>query len=95
LTARGELIHRVSIGYDARGNEVVSAWTIDAPTDRLFAINGPVAQVMARLEADSRESLERLARLVVLSFDPCVQSNIEIREGEDNDARDVAGAGHS
>jgi hypothetical protein len=95
FTARGELIHRVRLGHDALGSEVVSAWTIDAPTDRLFAANGPVAQVMARLETDGRESLERLARLVVLSFDPCVQSNIEIREGGNNDARDVAGAGHS
>ena len=93
LTARGELIHRVSLVRDAQGREAVAAWTIDAPTDRLFVPDGPVAHALTQLRGD-RSSLQRLARFVVLSFDPCVESRIELRPPEAADARDVARPGN-
>jgi hypothetical protein len=93
FTARGELVHRVGIGRDGAGLEVVAAWTIDAPTDRIFVDGGPVAEALLGLQADGAEALRRQAALVVLSFDPCFECRIEICEDGKDDARDVAGAG--
>ena len=76
-TARGELIHRVSLRRDASGQERTAAWNIDAPTDRLFAPDGPVARALTQLPA-AGASLPLAARCLVLSFDPCVESRIEI-----------------
>jgi Ni,Fe-hydrogenase I large subunit len=93
-TARGELIHRVSLTRSDPQSAKVAAWAIDAPTDRLFVPDGPVARALMRLQG-SGASLRRLARFVVLSFDPCVESRIDLGCDGVDDARDGAGAGNT
>lgn len=85
-TARGTLIHRIGLQRDATGREVVDAWSIDAPTDRLFVDDGPVARALLDLRADGVAALRRLAALCALSFDPCFECRIALHEDGEDDA---------
>jgi hypothetical protein len=86
MTARGELIHRLRLGRDACGREVVAGWRIDTPTDRLFVNGGPVTQALQQMHADGLAELQRLATLSVLSFDPCFECRIKLSEVRQDDA---------
>lgn len=86
MTARGTLIHRVRLQRDASGCEVIGAWSMDAPTDRLFVDDGAVARALEGLQADGLPALRRLAALTVLSFDPCFECRIALVEVGEDDA---------
>lgn len=75
-TARGLLMHRVRL---EAGN--VGDYLAVAPTEWNFHPQGAVAAGLAGMLADSREKLAQLARVQVLSLDPCVEYSIEINGG--------------
>ena len=72
-TARGLLLHRVRV---ERG--LVADYCIVAPTEWNFHPQGPLPQGLTGLGAADRDRLERDARMVVQSLDPCVGCRVEI-----------------
>jgi len=72
-TARGLLLHRVQV---ERG--LVIDYRIVAPTEWNFHPAGPLAQGLKGRDATDPERLEREARTVVQSLDPCVSCRVEI-----------------
>ena len=66
-TARGPLVHRMSVEDDR-----VTDYVVTAPTDVYFAPGGEVARWLDRLQGLPRAEAEHQARLLVLAFDPCV-----------------------
>jgi len=72
-TARGLLLHRVQVE-----GGLVTDYRIVAPTEWNFHPQGPLPQGLAGLDAADRERLERDARVVVQSLDPCVGCRVEI-----------------
>jgi coenzyme F420-reducing hydrogenase alpha subunit len=66
-TARGELTHELRLV-----GENVAEYRIIAPTDTLFAAQGAVAGCLQCLQGLAVAEAERQARLVALTFDPCV-----------------------
>jgi len=74
-TARGLLMHRVQV-EDGR----VTDYRIVAPTEWNFHPEGPLTQGLAGLAATDGERLEREARTVVQSLDPCVACRVEIAD---------------
>ncbi|MDQ2089737.1 hypothetical protein [Marimonas arenosa] len=70
-TARGPLTHRVEIA-DGR----ITAYTIDAPTEKNFRPDGPVSAGLLGARADG---LDRAAALHILAVDPCVEFELEVR----------------
>ena len=74
-TARGLLLHRVQV---ERG--LVTDYRIVAPTEWNFHPHGPLPQGLAGRSAADRERLERDARVVVQSLDPCVACRVEIAD---------------
>jgi hypothetical protein len=74
-TARGLLLHRVQVedGY-------VTDYLIVAPTEWNFHPEGPLPQGLAGRDASDRARLEREARTVVQSLDPCVECRVEIAD---------------
>jgi len=70
--ARGLLVHRVEVSL-AKGDAVVSACNVLAPTEWNFHPQGVVALRMARLDTrQPPDRLERQVRLLMAAFDPCV-----------------------
>jgi hypothetical protein len=74
-TARGLLLHRVRI---ERGH--VTDYRIVAPTEWNFHPQGPLAQALTGRSAADHGRLERDARVVVQSLDPCVACRLEIAD---------------
>lgn len=74
-TARGLLLHRAQI---ERG--LVTSYCIVAPTEWNFHPQGPLLQGLAGRSATDHERLERDARVVVQSLDPCVACRVEIAD---------------
>jgi hypothetical protein len=74
-TARGLLLHRVRV---ERG--VVTDYSIVAPTEWNFHPQGPLPQALAGRSAADHGRLERDARVVVQSLDPCVACRLEIAD---------------
>lgn len=74
-TARGLLLHRAEVR-----DGVVAAYRIVAPTEWNFHPDGPLARGLAGRAADDRAGLEREARIVVQSLDPCVACRVEIAD---------------
>lgn len=74
-TARGLLLHRVTV---ERG--LVTDYRIVAPTEWNFHPGGPLPQGLKGRPAGDREALEREARVVVQSLDPCVACTVEIAD---------------
>jgi hypothetical protein len=74
-TARGLLLHRVTID----GGLVVD-YRIVAPTEWNFHPAGPLPQGLRGRPATDRAQLEREARTVVQSLDPCVACTVEIAD---------------
>jgi hypothetical protein len=74
-TARGLLLHRVRV---ERG--VVTDYSIVAPTEWNFHPQGPLPQALAGRSAADHGRLERDARVVVQSLDPCVACRVEIAD---------------
>lgn len=72
-TARGLLLHRVQV---ERG--LVTDYRIVAPTEWNFHPQGPLPQALAGLGAADHQRMERDARVVVQSLDPCVACRVEI-----------------
>lgn len=72
-TARGLLIHRVRLEAGKVGDYLAVA-----PTEWNFHPQGSAAAGLKGILADSREKLAQLARVHVLSLDPCVEYSIEI-----------------
>jgi uptake hydrogenase large subunit len=72
-TARGLLLHRVQI---ERG--LVTDYRIVAPTEWNFHPGGPLAQGLKGRSAADAAQLEREARTIVQSLDPCVTCRLEI-----------------
>jgi Ni,Fe-hydrogenase I large subunit len=72
-TARGLLLHRVQV---ERG--LVTDYRIVAPTEWNFHPQGPLPQALAGRGAADHQRLERDARVVVQSLDPCVACRVEI-----------------
>ncbi|HZV53511.1 MAG TPA: hypothetical protein VFF82_01120 [Rhodocyclaceae bacterium] len=66
-TARGPLVHRLTL----RGDEVAD-YVITAPTDRHFAADGPVACCLTSLAGLPKDEAGRLAEHAIMAFDPCV-----------------------
>jgi Ni,Fe-hydrogenase I large subunit len=74
-TARGLLLHRAQVIA-----ERVADYRIVAPTEWNFHPNGPLPQGLVGRNADDRARLEREARTVVQSLDPCVACRVEIAD---------------
>ena len=74
-TARGLLLHRVQIEQG-----LVTDYRIVAPTEWNFHPQGPLQQGLAGRSAADHERLERDARVVVQSLDPCVACRVEIAD---------------
>ncbi|MGB2816487.1 MAG: nickel-dependent hydrogenase large subunit, partial [Burkholderiaceae bacterium] len=74
-TARGLLLHRVQV---QRG--LVTDYRIVAPTEWNFHPGGPFAQGLKGRRAADGVQLEREARTVVQSLDPCVACRVEIAD---------------
>jgi Ni,Fe-hydrogenase I large subunit len=72
-TARGLLLHRVQV---ERG--LVTDYRIVAPTEWNFHPQGPLPHGLAGRSAADHGRLERDARVVVQSLDPCVACRVEI-----------------
>jgi coenzyme F420-reducing hydrogenase alpha subunit len=72
-TARGLLLHRVQV---ERG--LVTDYRIVAPTEWNFHPGGPLAQGLTGRSAADPAQLEREARTVVQSLDPCVACRVDI-----------------
>lgn len=70
--ARGQLVHRVEIN-----NGLIDNYKILAPTEWNFHPGGVVAQALASLDGD-REQVEKKARLLINSIDPCVGYKLHI-----------------
>lgn len=71
-TARGVLRHTARLGSRDNGEERVSGYRIDAPTEALFAPAGPFAATLAQARCASLEEARALAETLALAFDPCV-----------------------
>ncbi|MBL8572231.1 MAG: hypothetical protein JNM13_01005 [Hyphomicrobiaceae bacterium] len=69
--ARGLLRHRAEIA-----DGVVAAYAVDTPTAAMFA--GELAAFLARLGGDD----DRLIRLAIQTFDPCVPHRVDIEASE-------------
>lgn len=74
-TARGLLLHQVQV---ERG--FVTNYCIVAPTEWNFHPHGPLEQGLTGRSATDHGRLERDARLVVQSLDPCVACRVEIAD---------------
>ena len=74
-TARGLLLHRVQVEQG-----LVTDYRIVAPTEWNFHPGGPLAQGLNGRAAGDTEQLEREARTVVQSLDPCVAYRVEIAD---------------
>ncbi|MBU1971061.1 MAG: MFS transporter, partial [Gammaproteobacteria bacterium] len=72
-TARGELRHEITLDSGAR--ERIAAYRIVAPTDRLFAADGPLPGWLVGLE---KVGAGDTARRAVLALDPCVPWDLEL-----------------
>ena len=72
-TARGLLLHRVQV---ERG--LVTDYRIVAPTEWNFHPGGPLVQGLKGRGAADATRLEREARTIVQSLDPCVACRVEI-----------------
>ncbi|MBU1237877.1 MAG: hypothetical protein KJ634_13260 [Gammaproteobacteria bacterium] len=66
-TARGTLVHRLTLADDA-----LADYTIIAPTDVHFAPTGQVAGWLEKLRGLPAGEAERQAARLVMAFDPCV-----------------------
>jgi hypothetical protein len=66
-TARGPLVHRVTLEGDR-----IADYLIVAPTDVHFAVNGDVAKWLDKLCGMPIHAAEQQAKWVALTFDPCV-----------------------
>lgn len=66
-TARGTLVHRLTLDGD-----LVADYVIAAPTDVHFAADGDAARWLERLRGLPAAEAKRQALLLVLAFDPCV-----------------------
>lgn len=69
-TARGELCYELDL--DAAG---VRACRVCAPTDRVFAADGPVVTLLQRLRQAEDPLLA--VRWIVAAYDPCIEVQIE------------------
>lgn len=69
--ARGALSHHVILA-DGR----IAAWRVEAPTERNFAPDGPLARGLAGGRAGNDPVF--LARLAVLALDPCVGCEVVV-----------------
>ncbi|HEX6828206.1 MAG TPA: nickel-dependent hydrogenase large subunit [Burkholderiales bacterium] len=74
-TSRGLLAHVVEV-RDGR----IARYRILAPTEWNFHPDGPFAQGLAGLEADSEPALYRALRLQALALDPCVAYEAEVAD---------------
>ena len=74
-TARGMLLHRVQVE-----DGVVTDYRIVAPTEWNFHPRGPLPQALTGRSATDHGRLERDARVVVQSLDPCVACRLEIAD---------------
>jgi len=72
--ARGRLVHRAQLA-----NDVVSSYQILAPTEWNFHPRGLIAESLGDLRADNPEQLEKLARLMINTIDPCVGYELHIQ----------------
>ena len=79
--ARGRLVHRVQLADGA-----VSSYQILAPTEWNFHPRGLIAEALANLWAENDPQLEKLARLVINTIDPCVGYELRIHPAEASDA---------
>jgi uptake hydrogenase large subunit len=66
-TARGTLVHRLSLAGDSVGD-----YLIIAPTDVHFAAGGDAARWLGGLRGLSKVVAEQQATRLVMAFDPCV-----------------------
>ena len=73
-TARGPLSHEVRLQADR-----VAQWDIVVPTDRHFASDGPLPQLIAGIHADDDAGYREAASDCVRALDPCVEWNVEVR----------------
>lgn len=76
-TARGLLLHRVRLDGDK-----VADYTIVAPTEWNFHPAGSFAQDLCGLEEHDGGLLEYRAQIEVMSLDPCVSYEVEIRNSD-------------
>jgi uptake hydrogenase large subunit len=74
-TARGLLLHRARVEQG-----LVTDYRIVAPTEWNFHPAGPLAQGLLGRPADDAVRLEREARTVVQSLDPCVSCRVELAD---------------
>ena len=74
-TSRGLLLHRIRVEAG-----LVTDYRIVAPTEWNFHPGGPLAQGLRGRAAADRARLEREARTVVQSLDPCVACRVEIAD---------------
>jgi Ni,Fe-hydrogenase I large subunit len=74
-TARGLLLHRVQVEHG-----LVTDYRIVAPTEWNFHPQGPLPQALTGLGAADHARLQRDARVVVQSLDPCVTCRVEIAD---------------
>lgn len=72
-TARGVLIHRVTLDADR-----VARYQIVAPTEWNFHPRGALAIELESVRAADRAALERRVDLLVQSLDPCVAYSVEV-----------------
>lgn len=69
-TARGELVHEIALDGDR-----IAAYRIVAPTDRLFASDGPLPRLLL---GHAGEGARQAAERAVMALDPCVPCEIAV-----------------
>lgn len=73
--ARGLLLHHVVLDDDGRQAQV-DACHVLAPTEWNFHPRGPVAQVLASMDARPDVSARRELELLVAAYDPCIRHEL-------------------
>lgn len=75
-TARGLLLHEIALDGD-----VVTDYTIVAPTEWNFHPSGALKSLLEGMAAPDAAAAAAAVRRAVLAFDPCVRAHIDVREG--------------
>lgn len=74
-TSRGLLVHAVRVEQG-----LVAGWRVVAPTEWTFHPRGAVHDALLGLSAPDVQSVTRWSRWVVATLDPCVASEVRVRE---------------
>lgn len=74
---RGQLCHRVTLDPET---DTIRRYRILAPTEWNFHPDGPLKQALTGMDVTGLKEIQQYARLAVLALDPCVASEIVIKD---------------